>query len=172
MDEVILVDERDNETGAMEKIEAHRKGVLHRAFSVLIFNSNGDLLIQKRAGTKYHSAGLWTNTCCSHPRPGELIEVAVRRRLLEEMGIEVVLTFSYKFIYKINLDGGLTEHELDYVFTGTVDDAPQANPTEVDEWRFISLSDLQNEIDKNPLGFTYWFKIILNEILPGPEKLH
>ena len=161
MEQVILVDENDNETGTMEKMEAHRKGVLHRAFSVLIFNSKGEMLIQKRAKTKYHSAGLWTNTCCSHPRPGESIDVAAQRRLKEEMGIDVSPVLSHKFIYKVELENNLSEHELDYVLTGKFDGDPQPNPTEVDDWRFVSLPDLEKEISNKPKGFTHWFKIIL-----------
>ena len=163
MEKVILVDEHDNETGSMEKMEAHRSGALHRAFSVLIFNGKGDLLIQKRSKAKYHSAGLWTNTCCSHPRPGEKIEHAAKRRLKEEMGMDVLPVLSHKFIYKVNLGNGLTEHELDYVFFGVTEAAPVVNPTEVEDWKFISMDDLRNEMDKNPETFTHWFKIILKE---------
>jgi len=123
-DHVILVDESDHELGSMEKMEAHRKGVLHRAFSVLLFNSKGEVLLQKRSASKYHSAGLWTNTCCSHPKPAENIDIAVRRRLQEEMGIDSNPEFAYKFIYKTTLDNNLTEHELDYVFIGTFDGEP------------------------------------------------
>jgi isopentenyl-diphosphate Delta-isomerase len=163
MDQVILVDEHDNELGTIEKMEAHRNGTLHRAFSVLIFNSKGDLLIQQRAKTKYHSGGLWTNTCCSHPRPGELIVDAAHRRLKEEMGIEVVLNFSHKFIYKIELENGLTEYELDYVFTGIFDGKPNTNPSEVADWKYISKEYIQKEIASYPNNFTHWFKIILKE---------
>jgi isopentenyl-diphosphate Delta-isomerase len=162
-EDVILVDEQDNEIGTMEKMEAHRKGVLHRAFSVLIFNSQGDLLIQQRAKTKYHSAGLWTNTCCSHPRPGEATAVAAQRRLKEEMGIDLAPTLSHKFIYKIDLENGLTENELDYVFTGIYDGTPNINPTEVSGWKYISKENIQKEITAHPNSFTHWFKIILKE---------
>lgn len=163
MEQVILVDKDDNEIGTMEKMEAHQKGLLHRAFSVLIFNSKGEWLIQKRAGSKYHSAGLWTNTCCSHPRPGEKIEQAANRRLKEEMGIEVKSRLSHTFIYKADLGNGLIENELDYVFTGTFDGVPVINPTEVEGWKFISLTNLKKEIEERPLEFTPWFKIILRE---------
>ena len=163
MEHVILVDKDDNEIGTMEKMEAHQKGLLHRAFSVLIFNSKGEWLIQKRAGSKYHSAGLWTNTCCSHPRPGEKIEQAASRRLKEEMGIEAESKLSHTFIYKTHLGNGLIENELDYVFTGTFDDVPVINPTEVEDWKFMSLTNLKKEIEERPSEFTPWFKIILGE---------
>ncbi|HTJ47854.1 MAG TPA: isopentenyl-diphosphate Delta-isomerase, partial [Cyclobacteriaceae bacterium] len=117
MEHVILVDERDDAIGTMEKIEAHEKGLLHRAFSILLFNSKGEFLLQKRSKKKYHSGGLWTNTCCSHPLPDEQIEEATRRKLKQEMGIEVKTEFAYKFIYKTNLDKNLIEHEYDHVYT-------------------------------------------------------
>lgn len=162
MEEVILVDEHDNVIGSMEKIEAHRRGLLHRAFSVLLFNSQGEFLIQRRAASKYHSAGLWTNTCCSHPYPGEKTEDAVTRKLHQEMGINMTPDFAYKFIYKVELENGLTEHELDHVFTGTFDGVPKINFDEVDDWRFISLQNLNKEIKINPERFTHWFKLIVN----------
>src|SRR6186713_976701 len=123
MEHVILVDNDDNDLGSMEKMEAHRKGILHRAFSVLLFNSKGEMLLQKRAAHKYHSAGLWTNTCCSHPRPGEQMEEAVRRRLQEEMGIECQPDYAYKFLYKVKLND-LIEYEMDYVFVGEFNEGP------------------------------------------------
>jgi isopentenyl-diphosphate delta-isomerase len=119
--EVILVDSEDNPIGTMEKMEAHEKGLLHRAFSVLIFNSKGQMLLQKRARSKYHSGGLWTNTCCSHPAPNESVAEAAKRRLKEEMGIDAEPKFAYKFIYKTPLDQNLVEHEVDHVFTATFD---------------------------------------------------
>src|SRR5690349_19964529 len=118
MEQVILVDEHDREIGLMEKMEAHRKGVLHRAFSVVLFNSKGEVLLQKRSKNKYHSAGLWTNACCSHPRPNEPLQVAVKRRLQEEMGIDVDPQYLYKFLYQVELQNNLIEHELDHVFIG------------------------------------------------------
>src|SRR6478752_348872 len=139
MEHVILVDELDNAIGTMEKMEAHQKGILHRAFSILLFNSKGEILLQKRALTKYHSGGLWTNTCCSHPGPSEPIEVAARRRLLFEMGIDVTPSFAFKFTYQAALDHGLTEHELDHVFTAVFDGSPQINPEEVEDWRYMAL---------------------------------
>jgi isopentenyl-diphosphate Delta-isomerase len=162
MEQVILVDSNDNAIGTMEKMEAHLKGKLHRAFSVLLFNSNGDILLQKRSRTKYHSGGLWTNTCCSHPLPGEKIEDATRRRLKEEMGIDVQPGFVYKFIYKTNLDKDLIEHELDHVFTGIFNGEPTVNRNEVEDWKFVSIDWLKNDIATNPHQYTYWFKLMIN----------
>ena len=162
MEEVILVDENDNAVGTMEKMEAHRLGKLHRAFSVLPFNSQGELLLQKRAKNKYHSAGLWTNTCCSHPVPGEKIEDAAARRLKEEMGIDAKPSFAYKFLYKAELDKNLTEHELDYVFIGTFDGKPSINAAEVEDWKFVNLEWLKKDLKKNPNEYTCWFKIIMD----------
>lgn len=161
MTEVILVDANDNAIGTMEKMEAHEKGLLHRAFSVLIFNSNGELLIQKRASTKYHSGGLWTNTCCSHPTPQESIEQAAKRRLKEEMGIEAEPTFTYKFIYKTDLDKNLIEYEVDHVLTAQFDGEPKVNENEVEDWKYVSLKELQRDAQNNPHLYTEWFKLIL-----------
>lgn len=162
MEQVILVDEHDNELGSMEKMEAHRKGILHRAFSVLLFNSNGELLLQKRSAKKYHSAGLWTNTCCSHPQPNERIEDAVRRRLKEEMGIDIQPEYSYKFIYKADFENNLIEHELDYVFIGHFDGEPVINSHEVEDWKFVALDKILQDILVNPYAYTFWFKRIVN----------
>lgn len=162
MEHVILVDENDSPIGTMEKLEAHQKGVLHRAFSVLLFNSKGELLIQKRSGNKYHSAGLWTNTCCSHPRPDETLTDAAKRRLREEMGIDVAVKSLYSFVYKVNLDKGLIEHELDHVLIGHFDGRPELNNNEVSDWRYASIPQLKKEIQENPDNFTHWFKLILN----------
>jgi isopentenyl-diphosphate delta-isomerase len=162
MEMVILVDENDNPVGTMEKMEAHRQGKLHRAFSVLVYNSKGEMLLQKRAGEKYHSGGLWTNACCSHPLPGEKMEDATRRRLREEMGIDLKPTFSYSFIYKTPLEKDLIEHEFDHVYTATFDGEPLANPTEVEDWKFVTMSWLKNDIARNPDNYTYWFKMIVN----------
>lgn len=161
-DLVILVDENDNEIGYLDKLEAHQKGMLHRAFSVLIFNSAGELLLQKRAQNKYHSAGLWTNTCCSHPKPNEPMPDAVQRRLQEEMGLACETNFAYKFLYHAKLDLGLTEHELDYVFIGTCDDTPAINSREVADWKFTSLAEIRKDLVKNPDTYTFWFKEIIN----------
>lgn len=162
MEQVILVNEMDEAIGTMEKMEAHEKGLLHRAFSILLFNSQGQLLLQKRAASKYHSAGLWTNTCCSHPLPGEAMEEAVRRKLKQEMGIDLQPEFAYKFIYKAALGNGLTEHEYDHVFTGTFDGTPAINTTEVEAWTFISLKALREDMARYPEKFTYWFKLIID----------
>ncbi|HEX5169804.1 MAG TPA: isopentenyl-diphosphate Delta-isomerase [Cyclobacteriaceae bacterium] len=162
MEKVILVDIEDKEIGAMEKMEAHKRGLLHRAFSVLLFNSKGELLIQKRAASKYHSAGLWTNTCCSHPLPGEKIEDATQRKLKQEMGIDIQPEFAYKFIYRAAFENGLVEYEFDHVFTGTFDGQPVINRDEVGDWKFISMNDLLEEIETHPDDFTHWFKLIVN----------
>ncbi len=162
MEHVVLVDDKDNPIGTMEKLEAHQKGVLHRAFSILLFNSKGELLLQKRAKTKYHSAGLWTNTCCSHPLPGESMADATRRKLKQEMGIDLRPEFVYKFIYKVNLDGNLVEHEYDHVFIGTFEGTPMINKEEVEEWKYSKLSFLRADIRKNPEVYTFWFKLIVD----------
>jgi isopentenyl-diphosphate delta-isomerase len=159
---VILVDAHDRELGIMEKMEAHRKGILHRAFSVLVFNSKGELLLQKRAESKYHSGGLWTNTCCSHPRPGESIAHAASRRLQEEMGITLDLKTVGSFTYQVKLDKNLIEHELDHVFVGNFDDAPCINNSEVADWKFISIENLEHDLAVHPGQYTEWFKIIIN----------
>lgn len=161
-DHVILVNENDQEVGTMEKLQAHREGLLHRAFSILIFNNKGELLLQKRAQGKYHSGGLWTNTCCSHPIPNELIEVTTHRRLREEMGLDSKLEFAYKFLYKAQLDNNLTEHELDYVFIGTSDDLPTLNKSEAEDWKFVSMDWLKKDVAENPHHYTYWFRLIIN----------
>lgn len=167
MTQVILVDEDDRQVGTMEKLEAHRKGVLHRAFSVLVYNSRGELLIQRRADGKYHSPGLWTNTCCSHPLPDENIEKACVRRLKEEMGIIATPSFAYKFVYRVELEDGLVEHELDHVFTATFDGMPAVNPDEVQDWKFIGLKELLADVASNPQKYTYWFGLILEHQYPG-----
>jgi isopentenyl-diphosphate delta-isomerase len=162
MEMVILVDENDNPVGTMEKLEAHRKGKLHRAFSVLVYNSKGEMLLQKRALEKYHSGGLWTNACCSHPLPGEKMEDATRRRLREEMGLDLHPAFSYSFIYKTPLDKDLIEHEFDHVYTATFDGQPLINRDEVEDWKFVNMTWLRNDIARNPDTYTYWFKMIVN----------
>ncbi len=162
MQQIILVDEQDNAIGTMEKMEAHRKGVLHRAFSVLLFNSNGEALLQKRSMSKYHSGGLWTNTCCSHPSPTEKIEDATRKRLKHEMGIDIQPEFAFKFIYKANLDNNLIEHEFDHVYTATFNGTPAINEREVEAWKFMSLPSLHQDIDAFPEKYTSWFKIMVN----------
>ena len=135
-DLVILVDEGDNEIGYLDKLEAHQKGILHRAFSILIFNSAGELLLQKRAADKYHSAGLWTNTCCSHPKPNETVANVATRRLQEEMGFVTSVHPAFQFLYKANFENGLTEHEYDHVFIGTYNGAINLNTEEVENYCF------------------------------------
>jgi isopentenyl-diphosphate delta-isomerase len=161
---VILVDEHDRETGRMEKMEAHRQGVLHRAFSVFIFNSAGEWLLQQRAISKYHSGGLWTNSCCSHPRPGETVADAAKRRLGEEMGIAVPLTHRFQFIYKAALDSDLTEHELDHVFTGQFDGTPVLSPEEAMDWKWMKAADIRAAIAANPGHFTVWFREVFEQV--------
>ncbi|TCD10440.1 isopentenyl-diphosphate Delta-isomerase [Pedobacter frigidisoli] len=162
---VILVDENDLPTGQMEKLEAHQKGKLHRAFSVFIFNTKNELLLQQRAKDKYHSGGLWTNTCCSHPRFGESNLEAAKRRLEEEMGMKCNLSYGFNFIYKAEFEDGLIEHELDHVFFGSSDEIPEINKSEVESYRYVSLDLLKEEIDSNPSQFTPWLKICLNNVV-------
>lgn len=162
-DLLILVDENDNETGTMDKLEAHRKGLLHRAFSIVVKNTENQWLIHRRAMGKYHSEGLWTNTCCSHPMPGEDISEAAHRRLREEMGFDCTLEKKFHFIYRKSLDNALTEHELDHVFTGEFNGKPDPDPEEVSDFRWIALEELKAEIQQDPDKFTYWFKVIVQE---------
>lgn len=164
MEKVILVDEQDNAVGTMEKMEAHEKGLLHRAFSIFIFNSKGEMLIHQRAIEKYHSGGLWTNACCSHPRKGETTEEAAHRRLVEEMGFDCDLFEQFQFIYQASLDHGLIEHELDHVLFGTFNGYPKPNPDEVMAWKYVTMADLQEDIQLNPDKYTVWFKIALQAI--------
>ena len=159
VEKVILVDKNDKQVGLMPKLEAHKKGVLHRAFSIFIFNSKYELLLQKRASSKYHSGGLWTNTCCSHPREGEDILDAANRRLDEEMGIKTSLRKVYDFIYKAELDNQLTEHEFDHVFYGVCDNDPILNKDEAEDFKWVDMEKLNNDIIKNEDNYTVWFKI-------------
>lgn len=162
MEKVVLVDEHDNSIGTMEKMEAHKKGLLHRAFSILLFNNKGEMLLQKRATQKYHSGGLWTNTCCSHPLPNESMTDATSRKLKQEMGITTSVEFAFKFIYKTDLDKDLIEHECDYVYIGTFNGTPNINHDEVEDWKFVDLKSLQHDIKKNPDAYTVWFKLIVS----------
>ena len=159
IEKVILVDENDNQVGLMPKLEAHQKGLLHRAFSIFIFNSKYELLLQKRASSKYHSGGLWTNTCCSHPREGEDTLDAANRRLIEEMGIETSLRKVHDFIYKAELDNNLTEHEFDHVFYGIYNEDPIINEDEADDFKWIDMDSLNEDIKTNGNNYTIWFKI-------------
>lgn len=161
---VILVDENDNQTGTEEKIAAHEKALLHRAFSIFVFNNKGELLLQKRAGTKYHCGGLWTNTVCSHPRDGESLNHAVHRRLGEEMGFDCEVLEIFEFVYKKKFDNGLSEHEYDHVFIGKFDGQPIPNPVEVEDIKWMSINEIKEDIEKNPENYTYWFKIAIKKI--------
>lgn len=164
-DQLILVNEEDDQTGTMDKLTVHQRGLLHRAFSVFIFNSNDELLLQQRADEKYHSSLLWSNTCCSHPVNGERITDTVKRRLEEEMGLKCNTYFAFRFIYKIPFENGLTEHEWDHVYFGQCDDLPVPNPGEVRDWKYISLEKLTNEISLNPEKFSGWLKICLPDVI-------
>lgn len=164
MEQVILVDKSDQALGVMEKMEAHQKGILHRAFSVFIFNSKNELLLQQRAVSKYHSAGLWTNTCCSHPRPSESNIDAANRRLEEEMGMKVKLNHKTSFIYKVKFENDLTEHEYDHVFIGVSDDAPQINLEEVENYKWLSIQKIKEEVHIHPEKYTVWFKIAIEQL--------
>ncbi|MBT5289029.1 MAG: isopentenyl-diphosphate Delta-isomerase [Flavobacterium sp.] len=160
---VILVDEQDNQLGLMPKMEAHEKAVLHRAFSVFIFNIKGELMLQQRAAHKYHSPLLWTNTCCSHQRDGETNIVAGKRRLEEEMGFKTDLKEVFSFVYKAPFDNGLTEHEFDHVMVGTFSGEPQINKNEVASYKWMSLEAVKHDIELQPDLYTAWFKIIFKE---------
>lgn len=162
---VIIVDPNGQARGIMDKMEAHRLGVMHRAFSIFIFNSNGQLLLQQRALDKYHSAGLWTNTCCSHPRLGESNLDAANRRLLEEMGMNCDLTELFQFSYCHEFDNGLIENEYDHVFMGITDDLPSLNAAEVEAFRYIDTDLLLLELAQQPERYTAWFKICLEQVL-------
>jgi isopentenyl-diphosphate Delta-isomerase len=162
-EQVILVDEQDNQIGLMPKMEAHEKAVLHRAFSVFIFNDANELMLQQRALHKYHSPGLWTNTCCSHQRNGESNIEAGKRRLQEEMGFVTELKESISFIYKAPFDNGLTEHEYDHVMIGNYNNEPIINKDEVANWKWMPLEHVKVDIALNPDNYTAWFKIIFEK---------
>lgn len=164
MANVILVDSQDAPVGIMEKLEAHQKGVLHRAYSIFLFNDKNELLLQKRAANKYHSADLWTNTCCSHPAPGEHLSASAQNRLIEEMGITTSLQPLFSFTYKTEFSDGLIEHELDHILIGRVNASPLPNPAEVSDWRYTNMDDISKEINDNPDGYTFWFKEIYKRV--------
>jgi len=165
MENVILVDTNDTPVGQMEKLKAHLKGELHRALSVLIFNSEGEILLQQRAFSKYHTPGLWSNTCCSHPRPGEDSLEAATRRLGEEMGFTTPLIKSFDFIYRAHFDNGLIEHEFDHVFFGTFDGEPVINPEEANDFKWVKLNNLMEDIRSVPENYTVWFRIIMEKMV-------
>jgi len=166
---ILLVDENDNIIGKGEKIKTHREGKLHRAFSIFVFNSKGELLLQKRGKSKYHSGGLWTNTCCSHQRDGEALEEAVHRRLKEEMGFDCELKEMFTFTYRIKFDNNLFENECDHVFIGNFDGEPTPNPEEVDEWKWVGLEELKNDMQKNPDNYTYWLKESIDRVISARQ---
>lgn len=168
IEQVILVNENDEPLGLMEKLEAHQQGILHRAFSVFLFNSKNEMLLQQRAASKYHCPLLWTNTCCSHPRENESNLAAAERRLNEEMGLKTDLSHAFHFIYKAEFSNGLIEHELDHVFVGISDTPPIINPEEVNDFKYVSCEWITQDIDANPSMYTPWFKIALPRVM---EKL-
>lgn len=162
-EQVILVDEKDTPIGLMNKLEAHEKAILHRAFSVFILNDKNEVMLQQRAAHKYHSPLLWTNTCCSHQREGENNIEAGKRRLFEEMGFETELKELFHFIYKAPFDNGLTEHELDHVMIGRYNAQPDVNTEEVESWKWMDIEDIRKDMQQNPVVYTVWFKIIFDK---------
>ncbi len=163
MERVVLVDENNNEIGIEEKMRAHAEGKLHRAFSIFIFDSDEKLLLQKRAQTKYHSGGLWSNTACGHPRPGESITEAARRRLRDEMNFDCEIQEVFSFIYREQFENTLIEHEYDHVFKGQFNGEPVPNAQEVEEYRWISLGELRKDLQRNPDAYTAWLKIAMSQ---------
>lgn len=164
-EEVILVDENDEILGTAEKIEAHLEGKLHRAFSIFILDSAGRLLLQQRARNKYHSAGLWSNSCCSHPRPGESTLAAAHRRLKEELGFDCELEKVFELVYRVRLDKDFIEHEFDHIFVGSFDGDPVPDPNEVEAWRWVTEETLLSEIRLHPDRYSYWLKASIEELL-------
>jgi isopentenyl-diphosphate delta-isomerase len=164
--QVILVNEKDEVTGTAGKMEAHQTGLLHRAFSIFVFNSQGEMLLQQRAIDKYHSGGLWTNACCSHPNPGEQIQEAAQKRLKEEMGFVIPITKSFEFVYKANFENGLTEYEFDHVFVGEYDGPVNYNKEEVMNFSYKSMNDIKTSLQTHPENYTAWFHLAF----PGIEN--
>jgi isopentenyl-diphosphate delta-isomerase len=165
MNEIILVNDLDEIMGSEEKIKVHREGILHRAFSILVFNSKNELLLQKRTKTKYHSGGLWSNTCCGHQNKGETLEISAKRRLKEEMNLDCELEEIFSFRYYTSFNDGLIENEIDHVFTGYSNSNPILNQEEAEDYKWISLRDLEKDILENSNKYTSWFKIIFNKYL-------
>ena len=163
--EVVLVNEQDVQIGTMEKMQAHQEGLLHRAFSIFIFNNKGEMLLQQRAANKYHSPNLWSNACCSHPMPGEKTEAAAHRRLEEELGFDTSLIHDFHFIYKAQFENGLIEHEFDHVFVGTYNGSILPNSLEVKDYCFMKWEDIENSLQTHPHKYSEWFKIAF-------EKMH
>ena len=167
---VLLVNKNDQPLGTMEKITAHEKGELHRAFSVFVFNNRGELMLQRRATEKYHSGGLWTNTVCSHPKAGEDVAASAKRRMMEEMGFECEISKVFTFIYKADVGDGLIEHEYDHVFFGYSDEEPNPNPEEVEGWKYVDMGWLNKDVNENPGNYTVWFRIALKEVIQHIES--
>jgi isopentenyl-diphosphate delta-isomerase len=172
--EIILVDEDDNQIGFETKLRAHEGGgKLHRAFSIFVFDATGKLLLQRRAKKKYHFGGLWTNTCCSHPKKGEKIQDATHKRLRQEFGFDTQLREIFSFLYRASdVESGLTEHEFDHVFYGEFNGEPRPNPDEIEDWEWVDLTELMKDLESNPQSYTPWFKIAIQgvvENLPGPR---
>jgi isopentenyl-diphosphate Delta-isomerase len=163
-DHVILVDESDRVIGSAEKLQAHREGKLHRAFSIFIFNQREELLLQKRSSKKYHSGGLWSNTCCSHPRPDHPIEKEAHRKLQQEMGFDCDLKWTFQFTYRVDLDNEFVENEVDHVFFGQYDGEPSPNPEEVEDWKWMDRNSLETDIKANPQHYTYWLWICFDRV--------
>jgi isopentenyl-diphosphate delta-isomerase len=164
-EKVVLVNERDEAIGIEDKTKVHRLGALHRAFSVFVVNSAGQLLVQKRAATKYHSRNLWSNTCCGHPRPEETIARASLRRLKEEMGFESNLREVFSFLYYANVEDGLIENEFDHVLVGRFDGVPTADPSEISQWKWVDMAGLSVDLRRNPENYTCWFRISFDRFL-------
>jgi isopentenyl-diphosphate delta-isomerase len=169
--DVILVDEHDNEVGTLEKLAAHREGLLHRAFSVFLFDSVDRCLLHRRAEDKYHSGGLWTNACCSHPRPGETTLAAARRRLFEELGITCMLMPAFSFVYRAEFDSGLIEYEYDHVFVGRFDGEPVPDPEEVAAWAWMTRKEIDTALRVRPAQFSYWFRACYEKVQRYKEPI-
>ncbi|MDE3142711.1 MAG: isopentenyl-diphosphate Delta-isomerase [Bacteroidota bacterium] len=164
MEQVILVDKTDNEIGVMEKMETHEKALLHRAFSVFIFNSKGEMLLQQRAFSKYHSGGLWTNSCCSHPRPNENTLAAAERRLFEELGFSTTLHKIFDFTYKAEFDNGLVEHEFDHVYYGLYNGPIEMNQFEVCNVSYKKMEEIRDALQVHPEKYTVWFQLAFPKV--------
>ena len=171
-EQVILVNKKDEQIGLMDKLEAHEKGALHRAVSVFIFNSDNKLLIQRRSLEKYHTAGIWSNTACSHPRNNESNKSCANRRLYEEMGVVAKIIFGFSFLYKLKLSNTMTEHELDHVFIGFSNKNPRLNPEEVCDWKYVDETSLKQLLNENPEDFSPWFKICYEEAFKKAYNLN
>ena len=169
--QLILVDEENNITGYGEKLKVHQDGQLHRAFSIFVVNQAGQLMLQKRALEKYHSGGLWANTCCSHPLKGEDPEKTIHHRLMEEMGFDCNLKALFQFIYRVELDNDLTEYELDQVYIGYYEKEPVPNPDEVCEWQWMDIEKLKDDLEVSPDSYVYWLKAAFDEFYVNYKKL-